>query len=136
MRTAKIKGDALNQEIAREKELQGRLKAAQVKEKAQSQIQNAAKAAIRKAVKNAAILALAEKKKANEAEANERSGKDIGSANTLAAQAQTAAEERMAKKDIARAREDMKRVREEKKRALAEVQAAAASQAKAKPKAA
>merc|ERR1719267_277021 len=99
-------------------------------EKAQTEIQIAAKKAIRKAVKNAAILAAVEKKKAQTAQSRERTGKDLGSANVLAAQAQTSAEERMAKTDIAKAKAIMAKVKKSKQAALSEVKAAAAAQAK------
>merc|ERR1711871_1156779 len=98
--------------------------------KAQSEIQIAAKKAIRKAVKNAAVLAAVEKKKAQTAQSRERTGKDLGSANVLAAQAQTSAEERMAKTDIAKAKAIMAKVKKSKQAALSEVKAAAAAQAK------
>merc|ERR1711871_1666898 len=93
--------------------------------KAQSEIQIAAKKAIRKAVKNAAVLAAVEKKKAQTAQSRERTGKDLGSANVLAAQAQTSAEERMAKTDIAKAKAIMAKVKKSKQAALSEVKAAA-----------
>merc|ERR1719267_110751 len=99
-------------------------------EKAQTEIQIAAKKAIRKAVKNAAILAAVEKKKAQTAQSRERTGKDLGSANVLAAQAQTSAEERMAKTDIAKAKAIMAKVKKSKQAALSEVKTAAAAQAR------
>merc|ERR1719183_481076 len=54
--------------------------------------------------------------------AKERAGKDIGSANTMAAQAKTAAEERLAKKDVRKAQRQMERVKAEKRRALSKIQ--------------
>merc|ERR1711998_234988 len=90
-------------------------------EKAKTEIQVAAKAAIRKAVKNAAILASVEKAKVEKQESKERAGKDLGSANVLAARAQTSAEERVAKDDIRKARDEMKKVQVAKESALEEV---------------
>merc|ERR1719183_2909886 len=54
--------------------------------------------------------------------AKERAGKDIGSANTMAAQAKTAAEERLAKKDVRKAQRQMARVQAEKRRTVQKVQ--------------
>merc|ERR1719440_1702420 len=100
--------------------------------KAQTEIQIAAKKAIRKAVKNAAVLAAVEKKKAQTAQSRERTGKDLGSANVLAAQAQTSAEERMAKTDIAKAKAIMAKVKKSKQAALSEVKTAAEAKAENK----
>lgn len=87
-------------------------------EHAKMKIKLAAKSAIRKAVKNAAIVASVQKKKVAAIAAKERAGKDIGSANTLAAQAKTAAEERLAKRDVRKAQREMARVKSEKQRAF------------------
>jgi len=90
-------------------------------QKAKMKVKIAATSAIRKAVRNAAILATAQKKKEAAMAAKERAGKDVGSANTLAVQAQTAAEERMAKKEVRKAKREMARVKTEKRKALKRV---------------
>lgn len=147
LETAKETKDALKQEVAKERELAAddkamakKLKQTQAEaeadrararkmvekaEEAKAQVKRAAKDAIRKAVKNAAILASVEKKKADEAMSNERTGKDLGSANVLAAQAQTAAEEQVAKSDIRKAKEEMAKLAAAKKKALSQVHKAA-----------
>jgi len=90
-------------------------------EKAKDAVQAAAKAAIQNAVKNAAMISSLEHKKLLDVEAKERAHKNVGTADALAAQAQTHAEERMAKHEVREAKREMEKVMFEKERAMQQV---------------